>query len=88
MCKHLPNIARYPQQHIEVLQTPMAVQAMDTIGHLPITAKSNRWALTAICLHASYILTVPTKEKSAENVVKSYLSGILAHKGGGVAYIK
>ena len=30
--KHLQNMARYPQQHLEVLQTPMAVLTMDIIG--------------------------------------------------------
>ena len=41
----------------------------------------------AICLHTSYIFTVLMKEKSAENVVKVYLSGILAHKGRSVAIL-
>ena len=49
---------------------------MDTIGNLPITSKSNRWALTAICLHTSYVFTVLMKE--------SLLKGILAYKAGSV----
>ena len=73
-------MARYPQQHLEVPQIPMAVLAMDTIGCLPIPSKGNRWALTAICLYTSYVLAVSMKEKSVENVVKAYLCGILAHK--------
>ena len=67
-------MARYPQQHLEVLKIPMAVLAMDTIGCLPITSNGNRWALMAICLHTSYIFTVPMKEKSAENVILVWLS--------------
>ena len=78
-------MARYPQQHLEVPKVPMAVPAMDTIGHLPITSNGNRWALMAICLHTSYICVVPMKEKSAENVVQAYLSNIPAHKCGSVA---
>ena len=74
-------MARYQQQHLEILQIPMAVLAMDTIGYLPMTSKGNRWALTAICLHTSYVFAILMKAKSAENVVQSYLSGILAHKG-------
>ena len=61
--------------------------AIDTVGHLPITSKGSRWALTAICLHISYVFAVLMKEKSAENVVQAYLSGILAHKGGSVAIL-
>ena len=35
----------------------------------------------------SYVFAVPIKERSAENVVQAYLSGILAHKGGTVAIL-
>ena len=76
--KHLPYMVRYPQQHLEVSKIPMAVLAMDTIGHLSITSEGKRWALTAICFHMSYMFAVPMKETSAENVVQAYLSGILA----------
>ena len=31
--KHLPNMARYPQQHLEILPIPIGVLAIDTIGH-------------------------------------------------------
>ena len=67
-------MARHPQQYLEVMQTPIAVLAMDTIGHLQTTSKGSRWALTAICLHMSYMFAVPMKEKSAENVVQDYLA--------------
>ena len=36
----------------------MAVVALDTIGYLPLTSKGNRWALTAICLHTSYVFAI------------------------------
>ena len=74
-------MARYPKQHIEIQQLPMAVLAIGTIGHLPINSIGNRWTLTAICLHMSYVFTVTMTEESAENVVQAYLSDILAHKG-------
>ena len=44
-------MAKYQQKHLEALQMPMAVLAIDTIGHLPVTSKGNGWALTAISLH-------------------------------------
>ena len=62
----------------------MAVLAIDTIGHLPVTSKGNRWALTAICLQKSYVFMIFVKERSAKNVVQGYFSGILAHKGESV----
>ena len=85
--KHLPIMTRYPQQHLEILQIPLAVLTIDTIGCLPITSKGNRWALTAIYLHVPYVLAIQAKDKSAENVVQAYLSGILAQKGGSVAIL-
>ena len=62
----------------------MAVLAMDTIGYLPVTSRGHWWALTAICMHASYVFAITVKEKSAENVVQAYLSGIFAHRGGSI----
>ena len=59
----------------------MAVLATDTIGHLSVTSKGYIWALTAICLHTSHMFAILIKEKSADNVLQTYLSGILAHKG-------
>ena len=47
----------------------------------------NRKDLTAICLHTSYVFTVPMKEMSAENVIQTYLSLIVANKGGSVAIL-
>ena len=47
-----PNIARYPQQHLKISQILMAVLAMDTIGHLTIPFKSNKWTLEQfVCIH-------------------------------------
>ena len=65
----------------------MAVLAMDTIGHLPITSKSNRWALMAICVHSSYIFAVSMKEKSAEDIVQAYLPNIPTHNGKSMAIL-
>ena len=79
---HLPNMARYPQQHLEIPQLPMAVLTIDTV-----TSKANKWALTAICLHMLYTFAILMKEKSAENVIQAYLSGILAYKGRNVAML-
>ena len=81
-------MTRYPKQHYEIPQILMAVLATDTIGHLPITSKGNRWVVTTICLDTSYMITVLMKEKSAENIVQANLSGILAHKGESVAMAK
>ena len=56
-------MAKYPKKHLEIPQIPMAVLAIVTIVHLPVMAKGNRWALTAIYFHTSYVFAVPLKEK-------------------------
>ena len=58
-----------------------------TIGCLPITSKGKGCTLTAIHLPTSHSFTILMKEKSAENVIQAYLSGILAHKDGRVAIL-
>ena len=78
--KHLPSLTRYPQQHLEVPKVSVAVLAMDTVGDLPITTTGERWVLTVIYLHTSYVFTVSMKEKSAENIVQAYLPNILTQK--------
>ena len=68
--KYLPNVAICLQKHLEIPQIPVAVLAMDTIGHLIVTSRGHKWALTAICMHTCvYMHTTPVKEKSTENVV-------------------
>ena len=49
------NMVWHPQQHLQIPQMQMTVLGVDTIGQVPITSKGNRWALTAICLHMSYV---------------------------------
>ena len=56
-------------------------------GHCRLSTsyvKRTARALTAICMHTSYVFAILMKEKSAENV-QSYLSAIFAHKGGSIA---
>ena len=53
--KHLANMARYPQQHLEILKLPIAVLPIDTISNLPITSEGNRWARQQLSTHVSHI---------------------------------
>ena len=39
--KNLPNMAKYPQQHLEIPHIQMVVLAMDIIGCLPVTCKGH-----------------------------------------------
>ena len=39
-------------------------------------------------MYTSYVFTISIKEKSAENVMQAYLSGISVHKGGSIAILR
>ena len=81
--KHLPNMAKYLQKHLEIPWVPVAVLVMANIGCLPVTCRKHQLALTAVCMHMSYVFAKPLKEKSAENF-QAYISGIFTHKGGSI----
>ena len=74
------------QKHLEIPQIPMTVLAIDTMSFTS-HIQGDRWVLTAICLHTSYVFTFPMREKSAENAMQANISDISAHKGGSVAIL-
>ena len=63
--------------HLEIPLVPFAACAVDSFGQLPITTKGNRYALTFICLLTSYLITVPLKMKTADEISIVYIKGIL-----------
>ena len=71
----------------KIPQVPMAVLANDTISDLPVMCKGNGWALKEFCLYTSYMFTFAMTERQLKMLFKSYLSIILAHKGGNVGIL-
>ena len=63
--------------HLKIPQVLFAGCAMDSIGQLPTTPKGNRFVLTLICLLTSYLITVPLKAKTVDEVSKAYIKEIL-----------
>ena len=63
--------------HLEIPQVPFASCAMESIGQLPTTSKGNRFTLTFICLLTSYLITVPLKTKTADEVSMGYIKAVL-----------
>ena len=63
--------------HLEIPQVPFAGCAVDTIGLLPMTSKGSKNALTFMCLLTSYLISVPLKLKTAEEVTMAYVKHIL-----------
>ena len=57
--KYVPNMTKNPQKHLEIPQIPVAVLAMDTVGHLPVTTRGHLWAFIAVFMHMSYLFAMP-----------------------------
>ena len=85
--QNLPNMAKYLQKHLEIPQTPMAILAIDIIDCLPCISKGTHMGFNTNLFTALYVFAVPMKEKSAENVIQTYLSGVLAHEQTSVAIL-
>ena len=63
--------------HLEIPQIPFTGCMMDCIGPLVITSKGHRHALTFISPLTSYLITVPLKTKTADEVLMAYMMEIL-----------
>ena len=63
--------------HLEIPNVPFAGSTMDCIGPLPATSKGNRQALMFICLLTSYLIMVPLKSKTVDEVSMVYIKEIL-----------
>ena len=79
--KNLHSVSHYPQLHLEIPKIPFTCIAIDTIGKLPVTTSGNKYTLTCIDLLTSYVIAVLMPDKTAESMVKAYLSGILSRTG-------
>ena len=73
----LPKRMYTQPMHLEILQVPFASCAMDCIGTLPTLSKGHRHTLTFICLLTSYLITVPLKTKTADEVSIAYIKETL-----------
>ena len=63
--------------HLEIPKVPFTGCAMDCIGPLPATSKGNRHALMFICFLTSYLIMVPLKSKTVDEVSMAYIKEIL-----------
>ena len=79
--RNLHSVTHHPQLHLEIPKVPFTCIVIDTIGKLPVNTSGNKYTLTCIDLLASYVIAVPMPDKTAENVVEAYLSGILSRTG-------
>ena len=58
---------------------------MDLIGEFhPPTSKGKRYALTVICMLTGYLLCIPLKTKTAEEVLQAYIDNMYSKFGGSI----
>ena len=63
--------------HLEIPRVPFTGCAMDCVGPLPATSKGNKHALMFICLLTLYLIMVPLKSKTVDEVSMVYIKEIL-----------
>ena len=63
--------------HLKIPQVTFAGCAVDTIRLIPTTSKGNKYALTFMCLLTLYLIAVPLKVETVEEVTMAYIKNIL-----------
>ena len=63
--------------HLDIPQVSFAGGAVDSIGLFPTMSKGNKYTLSFMCLLTSYLIAVPLKSKTAEEVTMAYIKHIL-----------
>ena len=77
------QVIKHATLHFDMATFPIQFISMDLIGELhPPTAKKYRYALTVICMLTGYILCIPLKTKTAEEVIQTYIDNIYSKFGG------
>ena len=84
-CKNCPVCAKhnivgvqFDKQHFRPPRQPMQFISMDLIGQLPLSSEGYQYALTVICMLTGYTFCIPLKTKTAEEVVRAYVTHVYA----------
>ena len=81
------QVVKYATLHFDVATFPMQFISMDLIGKFhPPTTKRKRYALTVICMLTGYVLCIPLKTKTVEEVLQAYVDNVYAKFGGSMKF--
>ena len=80
-CQHATHKIKYKSKHLPISQRPFDGICLDCIRPLERSSGGFKWILTCIDLHSSFLLAVPMKSKSADDVIHSYIESILPRIG-------
>ena len=80
-CQHATHKVKYESKHLSIPQRPFDCICLDCVGSLERSSRGFKWILTYIDLHSSFLLAIPMKSKSADDVIHSYIESILPRIG-------
>ena len=80
-CQHAPHKIKYESKHLPIPNKPFDGICLDCVGPLERSKRNFTWILTCIDLHSSFMITVPMKLKSADDVIHAYVEIILPQIG-------
>ena len=80
-CQHVTHRIKYESKHLPIPNRPFNGICLDCIGPLERSKRGFKWILTCIDLHSSFLIAVPIKSKSADDVIHAYVETILQQIG-------
>ena len=80
-CQHATQKVKYESKHLPIPQRPFDGICLDCIGPLQRSSRGFKWILTYIDLHSLFLLAIPRKSKSADNIIHSNVESILPRIG-------
>ena len=72
---------KYEIKHLPIPNKPFDGICLDCVGPLERSQQGFKWILTCIDLHSSFLLPLPMKSKSADDVIHAYIETILPQIG-------
>ena len=80
-CQHATHKIKYESKHLPIPNKPFDGICLDCVGPLERSRRNFKWILTCIDLHSSFMIAVPMKSKSADDVIHAYVEIILPQIG-------
>ena len=80
-CQHATHKIKYESKHLPIPNKPFDGICLDCVGPLERSKRNFKWILTCIDLHSSFMIAVPMKLKSADDVIHAYVETILPQIG-------
>ena len=80
-CQHATHKVKYESNHLPIPNKPFNGICLDCVGPLERSKQGFKWILTCIDLHSSFLLAIPMKLKSADDVIHAYIKTILPQIG-------